>query len=90
MSEQNNYRIVCDYKSSETEKWAGWRGGVVDMADTWQDAIHEWIDNVWAAEYTVVSENPSEDSKSGIIEIQFDPPQPFWLGAKIKATHIEN
>ena len=84
MSEQNNYRISWTYKSSKTEEWrdSHW---LVDMADNWQDAIHTWLEN-WGVPYQVVSETPSEDSKSGIIEIQFDPPQRLVVGAKIKAT----
>ena len=96
MSAQNRYRISVNYKSSETEKWAGWRnsdwvGDWWETADNWQDAIQDWLDHLaWTArEYTVVAESPSEGSKSGIIEIQFDPPKRFWLGVKVKATLIE-
>ena len=90
MSEQNNYRIAWNYKSRETEEWTRWRDNHWSAAaDNWKDAIQEWIDDAWTAEeYTVVSETPSEDSRSGIIEIQFDPPQPFCVGVKIKATLI--
>ena len=100
MSEQNRYRIAWNYKSSENEEWAGWKNSSPfrknsvwrETADTWQDAIQRWIDYAWpAGEYTVVSETPSEDGKSGTIEIQFvDQPRDFWEGAKIKATLIED
>ena len=92
MSEQNRYRIESNYKSRVTEEWIGWdRGWFWKTADTWQDAIQKWIDRICAAEeYTVVAETPSEDSKSGILEIQFDPQHRFWLGAKAKATLIED
>ena len=89
MSEQNSYRIVCDYKR-HTE-WSGW----IDnhwwsAADTWQDAIQKWLDRAWPAEdYTVVSETPSGDGRSGIIEIQFAPTG-FNAAAKVKATIIED
>ena len=91
MSEQNRYQIERNIKTA-TGNWVGWLGDVLgETADTWQDAIHKWLDrDVWTVgEYTVISETPSEDGKSGIIEIQFvDPPTSFWEGAKIKATLI--
>ena len=96
MSEQNRYRTTFNYKSRETEEWTGWiEYGARVRADTWQDAIQEWLDSGWAAaDYTVVAETPSEDGRSGIIEIQFDTPQYFRAGAKIgvqfKATLIED
>ena len=91
MSEQNRYQISHNYQN-EREGWAGWIEYEVLSADNWQDAIHEWLDLVWGTGgvYTVVAENPSEDSRSGITEIQFDPPKRFWLGVKIKATLIED
>ena len=93
MSEQNRYRIDRNYKSRETEKWTGWWGPTPwrAKADTWQGAIKKWIARDWPAEeYTVVAETPPEDIKSGIIEIQFDPQHRFFLGAKIKATLVED
>ena len=90
MSEQNNYRIVCDYKSRETEEWTGWGKSWLETADNWQDAIHQWLDRGWVAgDYTVGAATPSEGGKSGIIEIQFGTPG-FRVGAKIKATLIED
>ena len=91
MSAQNRYQIASNYKDRGTWEWRGWGKSWLETADTWQDATPKWIDHFLpGADYTVVSETPSEDSKSGIIEIQFDPPQPFCLGVKIKATLIEN
>ena len=95
MSEQNSYRIERNYKKA-TGEWRGWGKSVVATVDTWQEATQWWLGQFWAAEeYTVVSENPSEDSRSGIIEIQFDPPRDLgWLGVrlgvKIKATLVED
>ena len=90
MSEQNRYRIAINYKDRETEEWAGWRDKHFwrKTADNWQDAIQECIDYAGPAEYTVVAETPSEDGKSGIIEIDFGPTD-FWAGLKIKATLVE-
>ena len=88
MSAQNNYWIAWKHKSRETEEWTVWKYSDYwwETADTWQDAIQEWIDDAWpAAEYTVVAETPSGGGKSGIIEIEFGPTI-FWLGMKIKAT----
>ena len=92
MSEQNRYRTARNYKSRKTGEWTGWIDKFFgETADTWQDAIQKWIDRYWPTEeYTVVSETYSEDSKTGITEIQFDPQQRFWLGVKIKATLIED
>ena len=90
MAEQNRYRASLNYKRSETDEWSGWRNtNGWDIADTWQDAIQAWLDYAWSGEYTVVAETPSEDGRSGIIEIQFDPPRDFYAGLKIKATLIE-
>ena len=91
MAEQNRYQISVNYKSSETEEWAGWRysdwvGDWRETGENWQDAIQEWLDWVWTAvEYTVVAETPSGDGKSGIIEIEFGSTN-FWTGLKIQAT----
>ena len=88
MSEQNRYQISVN-RQYEAEGWEGWIEDDVLSADNWQDAIQGWLDWVWpAVEYTVVAETPSENSKSGITEIQFAP-KIFWAGAKIQATLIE-
>ena len=86
MSEQNRYRLSREYKN---EWWIDDEKYVWMRADSWQNAIHTWLEN-WGISYQLVSETPSEDSKSGIIEIQFDPPRDFLLGVKIKATLIED
>ena len=96
MSEQNRFRQSINYKRRETEEWSGWRDSYygaeyygAETADTWQDAIQTWLDR-WHP-YKVVAETPSEDGKSGILEIQFDPLESFTLlGLKIKATFIDD
>ena len=92
MSEQNRYRIALNRKTRETEEWEGWKNRDYwrETADNWQDAIQEWLDIFWTAgRYTVISETPSEDGRSGINEIQFDAPY-YYVSAKVKATLIEN
>ena len=93
MSAQNRYRASFNYKRSETEGWLGWRDSHYGAeysypADSWRDAILEWLDRAWpAGDYTVVAETPSEDGRSGIIEIQHDPSSVFAGEVeKIKAT----
>ena len=92
MSEQNRYQITWSYKSEGA--WAGWvDSGLMEKGDTWQDAIQTWIDDSWGimVSYEVVSETPAEDGRSGIIEIQLDTPLSVkWVGAKFKATLIED
>ena len=96
MPAQKRYRIDRNYKRRETGEWTGWAGPTALLfglwADTWQGAIKKWIARDWAAEeYTVVSETPSEDDKSGIIEIQLDTPLSVkWVGAKFEATLIDD
>ena len=88
MSEQNNYWIALKHKRREAEEWESWRNSDYwwETADNWQDAIQECLADIApAAEYTVVAETPSEDGKSGIIEIQFGPTN-VCAGMKIKAT----
>ena len=91
MSEQNRYRIERDWKKA-TGEW-DWRNSDYwwETADTWQDAIHDCLDDTAAEEeYAVGAETPSEDGKSGSIEIQFDPPWGFYAGAKIRATLLDD
>ena len=64
MSEQNRYWI--SYWSQSGGGW--WKTGVW-MGDTWQDAIHNWADS-WMESYEVVSENPSADNMSGIMNVK--------------------
>ena len=93
MSEQNRYRKSFNYKRSETEEWEGWiDSDWLKPADNWQDAIQDWLAQAWPeGKYTVVAETPSEDGRSGIIEIQHNPSAIFPGAAeKIQATLIEN
>ena len=90
MSEQNRYQISWNEKNKR--EWTGWSDSDwILPADNWQDAIQKGLDNSWASwpPYKVASETPSEDGRSGIITIQYNPPE-FWVEAKIKATLIEN
>ena len=91
MSEQNRYRMEWNCNQNE-QGWSGWYDdGVRKAADTWQDAIQKWIDDMWGKvdSYQVVSVTPSGDSRSGIIEIKEDPRQ-FDMAVKFKATLIED
>ena len=89
MSAQNSYRIERNYKSEQG--WSGWiDNDWTETGDTWQDAIKQWLDTRWRwLTCQVISETPSAPSRSGIIEIQLGP-SGFYVGAKIKATLIEN
>ena len=90
MPEQNRYRIERNYKTEQG--WLGWIDSAwMEAADTWQDATQKWLDDMGWIEvsYKVSAEKPSEGGRSGIIEIQVDPPG-FYVGAKIKATLIED
>ena len=89
MSEQNRYRIEYNFQRA-TGVWRGWTeaGRRWEMADTWQNAIHQWVDDMgwwWHDECQVVSETPSEDGRSGIIETQVALPSGV-VGANFKAT----
>ena len=91
MSEQNRYRIDRYYQKA-TGEWRSWvDDGSHETADTWQDATRKWLDDMgWIdGECQVIAKTPSEDSKSGTIEIQFDTPG-VWVRAKIQATLIED
>ena len=92
MSAQNGYKIARNHKSKNG--WFGWiTNSAVWQGSNWQEAIQNWLDEHWVEDvsggYQVVSETPSEDGRSGIIEMQLDPPG-FWVGAKIKATLIKD
>ena len=90
MSEPNSYQIDRNYKQ-ETGEWQGYTDdGVRRTSDTWKDAIRQWlVDVVWIDdECLVVSEIPSEDGRSGSIEIQFDT-LGLWVGVKVTATIID-
>ena len=93
MVAQNRYRISRNYKTKQGWSRAEWiDDDSCRTADTWQEAIQKWVDDVrrLAGAYQVISETPSEDTLSGIIEIQLVPAMSFWAGAKFKATLIDD
>ena len=73
MSEQNRYKILCEYKDDSESSVE-----CVRSADTWQEAIQR-TPSVWVTEghpetfHTVMSSTPSEDGRSGVMELQLDP-----------------
>ena len=85
MSGKNRYQIQCDYQH-KTGDWEALEATEPWYWDTWQDAIHNWL----TSSYEVLSETPSEDGRSGIIEIQLDPSVYYYKGAKVTATLIED
>ena len=90
MSEQNKYRIERNYKNEQG--WSGWTPVDTWSGDTWQDAIQHRLDDDnfgMAGTYKSVSETPSEDGRSGIIEILIDPGC-YDIKAKIRATLIKD
>ena len=89
MSEQNRYRIARDYKK-ETGEWRGWIEDVWrETANTWQETSRKRLhEDSPPGSYQVLSETPSEDGQSGIIQTQYTPPD-FWVAAKVKATLID-
>ena len=91
MSEQNRYRIASCYRTKQGAE-SGWiRSFGAWSGATWQDAIRKRLDDIEGivGSYQVVSETPSEDGRSGVIETQFDPTD-WWVGAQMKATIIED
>ena len=81
MSEQNLYKISCESKDkSGRSRWDEGKG----PGDTWQDAIRDWL---WDVSYQVVSETPSEDGRSGSMEITQNTPPGRLLA---KATIISD
>ena len=92
MSARNRYHI-----SGGREEDTGWSGFMNEggwwTGDTWQDAIRNMLEQDWEEDwygsYQVVSETPSADGRSGIIELQVEPPGAV-VGAKYKATLIED
>ena len=92
MSEQNRYRIDGTYRYQDgyTE---GWQACGVWPGDTWQDAIQKlleyWYKNIDVS-YQVVSEKPSEDGRSGIMEIQHVPMSHLRMKNHFQATLLEN
>ena len=87
MSEQNRYQIECNYKHHG--QWEGWLAVGVCPGDTWKDASRIWIDERLGTHRAGRSETPSEDGRSGIIEIQLYP-SGSYMAAKVKATIIED
>ena len=95
-AEQNSYQMSCSY---ESERWSGhwiksdWSDWM-ETADNWQDAAQKGIDGIApvgskSGLYQVLSETPSGEGRSGIIDIQFDPPR-LWRRAKVRANIIED
>ena len=67
LEEYNDYRI--EYEGQDH----GWWPAGVSSGATWQDAIHNWIEERqkdYGASYQVISEQPSEDGRDGTLEIQ--------------------
>ena len=89
MSEQNHYTISCDYKDRRGV-WIGWIDYGGGTGDTWQDAIHNSALGVALRPYKVLSETPSKDMRSGVIEMSETPlPKPQVL-RRVKATIIDD
>ena len=98
MSEQNRYQILSKYKNER--EWTGWFDDGVWPGDTWQDAIHNFLQgsrSLLDPEYGdtsehVMSENQSEDGKSGIMKIIYTADGPFMYAREenVKATLIED
>ena len=84
MPAQNLYSIKLVYKDTDESLPFFPRTG-----DTWQDAIHNWAEGILTS-YQVVSATPSEDGRSGIMEIKDmeDDSQPIIK--LIQATLIED
>ena len=98
MSAQNHYQMSCNYKGESG--WSGWiEDDSVCLGDTWQDAIKNWLDDTdnylddTDVLYKSISATPSEDGKSGVIEITTQTrqgvPKVVWELRKIKATIIK-
>ena len=87
MAEQNRYRIDYMYTFRD-----GWWGSNTVPGDTWQDAIHTWVSyhhrRSEDVEDKVVLETPSEDGRSGTMEIK-QPGGPRRVIRGIRATIIE-
>ena len=85
MPAQNFYTISCE---PATKRWWLEKKGQVWPGDTWQDAIHNFIDEWWADDDDqVISEQPSEDGKSGSMRIK---KCDFLLSTKFTATIEES
>ena len=88
MSEQNRYNI--SYRWRVTASY--WHACGVWPGDTWKEAIHNWIkswdEDLGDLPYTVLSEKPSEDGRSGTMDIKEDVDQGGVYTAK--ASIIED
>ena len=84
MSEQKEYEIAFEVKHKE-----GWRRTAVRVGDTWQEALHGWLEDAYKARggpYQILSEKPSDDGRSGIMEISEDPLPTVGSLGRVKAT----
>ena len=91
-SEQNLYKISCEHNDKD-----GWFYEGSWMADTWQDAIQNWRDEkrkTRGVTFQMLSEAPSEDGRSGIMEVTPDDILPAWdylvSAQQVKATIVED
>ena len=83
MSELNSYQIEIFGVGQTKGKWI--RDGELWTGDTWQKAIQDWIDEwnyYFDTSYQVISENPSADGRSGIMEIQGNIPPKKWVSGE--------
>ena len=87
MSAQNLYTISYIYYGEK--EWSGWKENGVSSGDTWQDAIHNMLAGRYKGKiaYQVMEEKPSEDSRSGILEMQQVATQPKKREMAIKNTN---
>ena len=93
MSTQNRYNISFVHKAKEQAQYGdAWTdSSIIWTGNTWQAACQKWIAEMMK-QHEVLSETPSEDSRSGIMEIKEPMPHGwdnycvFW---KIKANIID-
>ena len=87
MSEQNRYQIQISDASNPDE----WFRSTVWSGGTWQKAAYNWLEDFWFngwGSYQVISEQGSQDSRSGMMEIIQEQPSCF-VQRHVKATLIE-
>ena len=82
----NIYKISYDYTDCDYADEVGWHEVGVGYGNTWQDAIKNWL---WDTSYKVISETPSEDGRSGIMEIHQTPPPEVFGWNQVQATFID-
>ena len=95
MSEQNLYEILCKYHGV-----AGWSVPSVHPEDEgvwkgwdWKEAIYNFLENWnegWYESYRPRIVNPSEDGRSGTMEIHEEYPLESGDLTYVKATIIED